>query len=183
MNHAAATTTLSRLLLSLAVAFLLGALLSPDVDANKNKGKTKDFTSIQSRNSAQRQLCEMGGGSLSVEKGSGDSMITECIGGDNDGYICTNSKKSTVCVQTLTTSPAPLAGGGGAVPPSQGGNEDPAGGGANPGAGGGIDPGWGAEPGGSEGGGVVLTSFDGGQHDQAKHDGKRKHRRHGNKSR
>ena len=50
------------------------------------------------------------------------------------------------------------------------------------GAGGGIDPGPGAEqlP---DGGGVILTSYDGGQHDQAKHHGQRQRHRHGEGSR
>jgi predicted ATPase/DNA-binding XRE family transcriptional regulator len=46
------------------------------------------------------------------------------------------------------------------------------------GAGGGIDPGPGAEQP-PDGGGIILTSYDGGQHDQAKHHGRRQHHRHG----
>jgi hypothetical protein len=170
------TITFSGLLLSLAIAVLFGVALAPDAAANKNK--TKNYTSIQSRNLAQRQVCELGGGSLSVEKGAGDSMITECIGGTEDGKICTNSKKSTVCVQTRT-EPGPLQD---VTAPITGGNENPTGtgaapgGGASPGGGaGGVDPGWSVDPGGSYGGGVVLTSYNGDQHDNAKHDGKRKH--------
>jgi hypothetical protein len=148
MTNAMATTVsrrrwLSRLLMAAALAPVLGTTVVPDVDAKK-------IQPIKKRVQNAREACEILGETATVEKRPGGTTVT-C----SDGFVCTISSKKTRCFQTLTNSPAPLAGGGGAVPPS-GGNEDPTDTGANPGGGGGVDPGPGADPTGGGTGDPVL---------------------------
>ena len=141
----------SGLLLSLVVAVLLGAMLIQDVDA-----KTK-ISSIKARVVTQRELCEViGGGAFSAKKTPFGSTITKCKGGDKltDGVTCVNTKKSTKCSQ--------------AVPPPQPSLPDLT---QDPIAPQLADPAdvidQPLEP---SGGGVVITSYDGGgTHDQSKH--------------
>jgi hypothetical protein len=146
MKHAMATTVsrrawLSQLLMAVAVTFVFGATLDGSADAKVNTIKTN--VSIKKRVQAQRELCEIGGGTLSVSERRGGTTTT-CHGGDSDGYTCTNSKKSYRCFQTLTNPPGTKAGGGGAVPPSDG-ADDGGSGGNNAGGGAAVPPGGGAE--------------------------------------
>ena len=91
---------------SLAMVASLGALPILDVAAEKNTKKKR--TSVQSRNQSQKELCEdLGGGTLEVTNIGGGSWETNCHGGSNDGYACTNTAKSTVCVRTRTTPDLP----------------------------------------------------------------------------
>jgi hypothetical protein len=184
------TYTISHLLLSLAVAVVLGAALVPGVDAEVVS--VPATTSIKKRVEHFTSSCTKAGGTTTTVKKPGGTTVT-CTGGTNDGLTCTYTKKVSRCHTTLTNPPqAPLQdvatpptggieeptsgatpGGAGGIDPT-GGYEDPTGG-ANPGGGGGTDPGWGAEQP-SDGSGIILTAYDSGQHDKAKHDGNRKNR-------
>ena len=153
MSNAMTTTTprmivIARLVLSLAVVFMLGAMLAQDVDA-----RTKNMTgSVKKAVQNVREMCEdIGGGTLSVRKTPRGNAVTTCTGGSEDGVKCTITKKAVHCYQARETPPQrPLQDVGG--PPSDGANEDPTDTGANPGGGGGVDPGPGADPdGGSQG--------------------------------
>ena len=149
MTNATAPTVsrrvwLSQLLMAMAVTLVFGTTLAENVDAKVNTVKTN--VSIKKRVKAQRELCEIGGGTLSVDKRPGGTTTT-CNGGDSDGWTCTNAKKSYRCHRTLTHSPTIKAGGGGAVPPGDNGNEDPSdGGGTDPGGGAHVPPGGGVDP-------------------------------------
>jgi hypothetical protein len=161
MTNAMATTVsrrrwLSRLLMAAAVAPVLGVTLGETANADK-KGKKRK--SIKERADAYRRACVADGGTATVEKRPGGTTVT-CTGGTNGlgeevDWTCTVHSKGSRCHTNLTHSPAPLAGGGGAVPPS-GGTEDPTDTGANPGGGGGVDPGPGADPTGGGPGDPVL---------------------------
>jgi hypothetical protein len=160
MTDAMATTVsrrvwFARLLLALGVVLTLGTMVVPEVDASK-KSKARIAREVKQ---FQRD-CKDGGGTFEVSKRPGGTTAS-CTGGDyagdgSDGTTCTFHSKGTRCHLHLTHSPAPLAGGGGAVPPGDNGNEDPGDGGADPGGGGGIDPGWEADPDGDGPSGPVL---------------------------
>jgi hypothetical protein len=71
MKHALTTTVsrrvwLSRLLLAAAMAPVMGATLADGVDAKVNTVKTK--LSIKARVKNDRDICEIGGGTLTVDK-------------------------------------------------------------------------------------------------------------------
>jgi hypothetical protein len=145
---AAATTVsrrslLTRLLVAAAVAPVMGTAPAGPVNA----GKKKKRPSISARVQNVREMCELGGGTLAVSEGAGGTT-TECKGGDDNGQVCFISKTKTRCAKTLTHSPATNAGGGGAIPPGDVGNEDPTGG-TNAGGGAHVPPGGGVDSGGS----------------------------------
>jgi hypothetical protein len=149
MKHAMATTVsrrglLSRLLMAAAVAPVMGTMVVPAVDAKK-------IQPIKKRVQNAREACEIVGGTATVEKRPGGTTVT-C----SDGFVCTISSKKTRCFQTLTNSPATKAGGGGAVPPGDNGNEDPSDGGADPGGGTHVPPDGGVDPNGGGSGDPVL---------------------------
>jgi hypothetical protein len=175
---------ITRLLPSLAVALLARGTLVPNADASK-KGKNSKKARQQRVDNYRKNICEAGGGTMEVTEERPGGTTTLCTGGLFDGEECVHTSKTTRCYSELIDAPDTNAGGGGAVPPSNGGNEDPtSGGGADPGAGGGVDPGPGADPNPSDdGGGIILTSYDGGKHHEAKHYRKRKHHRHGERHR
>jgi hypothetical protein len=111
MHHTTGPTTRrsllqGALLTSLALVAVRGALPIHDVVAEKNtKKKSK---SVQSRNQAQKDLCEdIGGGTLEVTNIGGGSWETTCHGGDYDGRACTNTKNSTICVYQRTEPDVP----------------------------------------------------------------------------
>ena len=185
MKQAMAATTsrtlwLSRLLLTVAVAVVLGAALADIVGAEKNTGRKP--TSIAARVKDEKTRCESNGGTIQVTyqlpgADSGTATST-CTGGTHDGRECTHTKKSTVCTQPATHEPSlPYSPLQDVVASPTGGYEDPIGGGATPGGGvGGVDPG--------SGGWVLLTSHDSGKHDKAKQRGKHKpHGRDGKRGR
>jgi hypothetical protein len=136
---------LSRLLMAAAVAPVFGVARGDSADA----GKKKKRPSVSQRVQNAREVCEIGGGTLAVSEGSAGTT-TECKGGDSDGWTCFISKTKTRCAMSLTQSPAPHAGGGGAVPPS-GGNEDPTSGGSHAGGGAAVPPSGGIDSGGGFG--------------------------------
>ena len=168
------------LLGTLALVASLGALPIPDVAAGK-KTKKKANT-VQSRNQAQKDSCEnIGGGTLEVNNMGGGRWETKCHGGDNDGYSCTNTATSTVCVyaRTIPDLPTqPLQPESPFADPSQGGAQplQPDSPFANPG----DAPVLPLEP---DGSGVTITAYDGDKHHKAKHHGKRKHHRRSKRSR
>ena len=155
----------------------LGARPIPDVAAGKKTKKKGN--SVQARNQAQKESCEnIGGGTLEVENMGGGRWETTCHGGANDGYACTNTAKSTVCVYARTnpdvpTQPlqpvSPIAN------PSSGADQplEPDSPFADPG----DAPVLPLEP---DGGGVTITSYRGGKPGQAKPHGRRHRRGHGN---
>jgi hypothetical protein len=176
---ASRTVWLSRLLLAVAVAVVLGATLADSVAAEKNTGRKP--TSIAARVKDEKTRCESNGGKIQVTytlpgADSGTATST-CSGGTHDGRECTHTKKSTVCTQAATHEPSlPYSPLQDVVVSPTGGYEDPSVGGATPGGGaGGVDPGWTSDPG--SGGWVLLTSHDGGKHDKAKQRGR--HKSHG----
>jgi hypothetical protein len=158
MTNAMTTTVsrrsvLARLLTAVVAAPVVGMTLAETVNADK-KRKHKP-RSISSRVRDYKAGCEADNGTATVDKRPGGTTVT-CTGGDQGGdWSCTVHSKGDRCHTNLTHTPAPLAGGGGAVPPS-GGNEDPTDTGATPGGGGGVDPGPGADPTGGGPGGPVL---------------------------
>lgn len=100
------------------MAPVAGATLADTVDAGKKKKR-----SISSRAEDYRQACVFDGGTATVEKRPGGTSVS-CTGGKGGDWDCVVHSKGDRCYQHLTNSPAPKAGGGGAVPP--GGNaEDP----------------------------------------------------------
>jgi hypothetical protein len=179
------TTTFSGLLLlSLAIAVLVGTALAPDAAADKKKPKKP---TVAERTELQRDSCENTDppGTLAVmdgPEGSGGNT-TECKGGLMNGRTCINTPKKTTCSMGRTEPPAsPL---NDTTAPTTGGNEDPTGTGAAPGGGaGGIDPTWGIDSGSAGGGWVILASHDGGKDHKGEHRGKRKdHGRDGKRGR
>ena len=126
------TVTISRLVLAFAVAFFLGAMVVPSVDATKNTKNT--VASVKKRVQGQLDVCEIGGGTLVVKKTAFGSTITKCNGGTEDGLTCVNTKKGTTCHRTRTVPPES----GPAVPPTDGVYEEPTGGGGGNNAGGGA---------------------------------------------
>lgn len=84
----------------LALVTLCGGVPLPDAGAEK---KTKKKTSsVQSRNRLQKVECELAGGTLEANNMGGGRWETTCHGGSQDGYACTNSAKSTVCISGVT---------------------------------------------------------------------------------
>ncbi len=142
---------MSRLLMA-AVAPMVGATLASPVQADKKKKKKP---SIKERAEMFRSGCVGDGGTATVEKRPGGTTVT-CTGGDLSGdWSCTVSSKTERCHANLTNSPTTHAGGGGAVPPSNG-NENPThGGGNNAGGGAHVPPSGGVDPTGG-GSGPVL---------------------------
>lgn len=189
--HRTMGTTTRRLLLqggllaALALVASRGALPIPDVAAEKKTEKKRN--SVQSCNQSQTDGCETGGGTIEVTNVGGGSWETSCHGGDWDGYECTNTPKSTVCVQTRTdpdlpgqTDPGdapdhplepdpPIADPGDTpthpLEPSDPPHADP-----------GDVPTHPLEP---DGGGVTITAYNGDTRDQAKHRGTRHRQGHG----
>ena len=127
----ARTVWVSRLVLSVAVAFLLGAALAQGADAKGVKART----SIADRVQTQKDTCEIiGGGTLEVTPspfqpgrsgGEPVNMITRCKGGTEGGTTCNHTENQTTCRQAVTRAPGDL------VPPPGDGAvaEEPTGGG------------------------------------------------------
>ena len=162
---------LSRLLLAAAVAPVAGVRLADPVAADKKKTKKQ-------RVDAYKRTCELNGGTATIESRPGGTTVT-CTGGKDPAtgapqdWTCTVHSKGSRCHANLTNSPSsPL---NDTTAPPTGGAEQPTSG-ANPGGGGAVDPPGTADPDLSDGGGVVLTAYDDENHDNAKHDGKRKNR-------
>jgi hypothetical protein len=135
---------LARLLMAAAAAPVVGAKLGAPAQASKKK-KIKSINARVQKNVNTCTDPEFGG-KATVTKRPGGTTV-ECTLPNGQGYTCTHSSKKTRCHATLTSNPAPLAGGGGAVPPTNG-NEDPTDGGSDPGGGGHVPPGGGVETGG-----------------------------------
>ena len=142
MRIATATTTsravtISRLVVLLTVALLLGSVLVPSVDATKVSPKTT-VASVKKRVQGQKDICEIGGGgTLTVTNTAFGSTVTKCNGGTD-----VHTKKKTTChsifappprsVEETVTAPLGDAGvsdepgdgginaGGAAVPPGEG---------------------------------------------------------------
>ena len=155
MTNALATTVsrrgvLGRLLVAAAAAPVMGVRLADTVDASK-KGQKKAL-SIKQKVDNIKEMCDFEKGTTTVTKRPGGTSVS-CTGGEGGDWTCTAHSKGTRCHPNLTTSPAPTAGGGGAVPPS-GGAETPTGG-AKPGGGAHVPPGGGVDPDGG-GSGPVL---------------------------
>jgi hypothetical protein len=154
MTSAITTTTartvmISRLILALTVALVMGSMLVPDAGAWKAKTKTP----IGVRVEAQLNLCDVQGGTSSVGRTPFGSSTVTCTGGSQGDWKCTNSKKHTSCNPAYTPPPPSPLDDIVAPPPS------------------GVD--------GDPGGGVILTSNGGGKHHKDSHHGKRKHHRRG----
>jgi hypothetical protein len=149
MTQAMATTAsrmvwYSRLLLTVAVALVLGLTLADSVDATKKGQNT--IASVKDRIQVQRDQCELiGGGELDVRRGKGGTRFTYCEGGSHGGTSCKHTEDATQCkcettgkngwcTQTVTAPPHS----GVAIPPPEGALDDPAGGGGVPNAGGGA---------------------------------------------
>ncbi len=196
MKIAMATTLsrrvwLSRMLLA-AVAPVVGARLADPVDAKKSPGSYQN---------AFTKACRERGGTPKRVR----SRVVKCTFADGTVVECDFNHNPPSCTKALTNPPT-KPGGGGAVPPSDGVNEDPTGTGGSP-VGGGVDPSGGNEqptdPGGSGGGGqqagggaavdptggveqpsdsggVTITAYDGGgTQDQATHHDRRHRQGHG----
>jgi hypothetical protein len=149
MTQAMATTASRmvwylRLLLTLAVALVLGVTLADSVDATKKGNNT--IASVKERIQVQRDQCELlGGGELDVRRGKGGTRFTYCEGGSHGGTSCKHTEEATQCkcettgkngwcTQTVTAPPHS----GVVVPPPEGALDDPTGGGGGPNAGGGA---------------------------------------------
>jgi hypothetical protein len=104
--------------LALLAATLASGGLAPRVDA------ARKILSIAKRVQAQRELCEIGGGTLDVKNTAFGSTITTCNGGEGDGYTCVNTAKSTKCHQAFTAPPDNVY-----TPPTGGVYDPPTGGG------------------------------------------------------
>ena len=163
---------------------MAGLRLAEPVAAGKKK-KPKP-PSVAERTEAQRELCKIGGGTQAVLDGPNGGNITECKGGDSDGWTCINTKKASRCAMQRTNPPTKP---GGTIPdqplqPADPTGGEPSGGGSGSGAGWTppldhipdqpLQP---TDPGDSDGGGVILYAYHGSTHDHAKHRGAR--RRHG----
>jgi hypothetical protein len=158
MEHVMAQTTsrvvtLSRLGMAVLVALLLGTMVISDVDAKGNSSKSN--VSIKKKVNNLKEICDIEGGTATVEKRPGGTSVS-CSGGGGGDWTCVASSKKVRCYQELTNSPATNAGGGGAVPPGDNGNEDPSDGGADPGGGAHVPPSGGVDPNGGGSGDPVL---------------------------
>jgi hypothetical protein len=128
MNCATETTpirmvTLSRLVLALVMAFLLGSLVAQSVEA-----KTVPLSVSKSeyiRNS--RTLCTDGGGTFTETTLQSGSTKTNCKGGANDGHTCVVTDKVADC-QSGPGMPTPEASVPDEIsaPPTEGVYEEPA---------------------------------------------------------
>jgi len=138
---ASQTVWLSRLLLAVAVALVLGVTLADSVDATKKGNNT--IASVKDRIQVQRDHCELlGGGELDVRRGKGGTRFTYCEGGSHGGTSCKHTEEATqckcettgkngFCTQAVTAPPHA----GVAVPPPDGVLDNPTGGGGEPNAG------------------------------------------------
>jgi hypothetical protein len=172
-----------RLALVLAFALVLGSLGASQADAIK-KFTGKTHTSVGDRVLAQSDLCYADGGAFSMSRNAFGATVTTCTGGSQGDWKCTNSKKQTSCGPAYTPPPPPDD--GGAVPPTdeppptQGDDSTTSGGGSGTDEGSTGSSGGGLTPPGispdnpsvSDGGGVVLTAYDGGKSAHAKHRGR-----------
>jgi hypothetical protein len=89
---------ISRFALVLAMALMLGSLLAQSVDAKRIPA---NGVSIAERVQNQRDICELGGGTLEATNTAFGSTITKCKGGKEDGYTCVNTAPSTDCHKGL----------------------------------------------------------------------------------
>jgi hypothetical protein len=109
----------SRMLLVLAIAMMAGAMLAQHVDA---KRMPANGASIASRVQAQKDLCDIGGGTFESSKTAFGSTITTCTGGDGGAGTCVNTTQSTNCHPPLTQSTEDVV-----IPPTGGVFEEPPG--------------------------------------------------------
>jgi len=116
---AAHTLTISRLVLLVVMALLVGTMLAQGADA---KTRTPKLPSVERRVQGQRDLCGIAGkGKMSTTTTPFGATITDCKGGTEDGTHCVNTKNSTNCTKPRT-QPLPVT--GGMAPPSNAGIED-----------------------------------------------------------
>ena len=108
------TTLVSRMLIALTLALLIGGAISQDAFA----WKKQTHTTISNRTQAQKDLCDVSGGSFESTEyyGSwtnGHQLIktkTTCTGGENP-QTCTNTKDYTECTSGFVVQPkGPLDG-------------------------------------------------------------------------
>lgn len=114
---------ISRVALVLVMALLLGSLLAQSVDAKKMPA---NGASIAKRVGAQRDLCEVGGGSFESKETAFGSTITTCTGGDGGAGTCVNTKQSTNCHRLARPTENVQ------TPPTGGVYEEPSAGGVTP---------------------------------------------------
>jgi hypothetical protein len=168
------TAAIAQVVLALVIAFSVGTLLVPSGEAAK-------VASVKNRVQGQRDMCEIvGGGTLTVVK-VGKATVTDCNGGQSDGYRCVFTKGTpSACHQSYTPPPPPPDDdvapppidvapppGGGVDAPSDGSGSHDGGGVGGSDSGGTVEPP--SDPGSSDGGEVILTSYHGGKQHHDRH--------------
>jgi len=108
------TTLVSRILIALTLALLIGGTISQDAFA----WKKRTYTTISERTQSQKDLCDVSGGSFESKEYYGSytnghqlqKTVTTCTGGENP-QTCTNTKDSTECTSGFIVQPkGPLDG-------------------------------------------------------------------------
>ena len=132
------TGWIARLVLTVAVAVMLGTMVVPEVEAKKlDKNTIARVINKRARNEAR--ICEQAGGNATITKGAGKSKTVSCTDLPNqvpegsDGYSCTFHSKGVRCHAIRTGQSQGTT----APPPTGGLQEDPTGGGDGTNAGGG----------------------------------------------
>ncbi len=147
---ASRTDWVSRLVLALTLALVLGTLVVPEADASK---KTKNAAaSIKDRLKEARADCEGKGGTYTIVSQKPGGTTTTCKGASSGGQpltdvTCTEHSKGTRCHASRTSAPSSPQDDV-TAPPTEGGNEAPtgSGGGNNTGGGAAVPPSGGVDP-------------------------------------